>query len=1116
MAQATSDEKVTEDITLSKFDVPPCWEDKNNGSQTHLYLQWYLCCCGYDMMVDGSFGKQSIIGLQKFLNSLGNKLSVDGKLGKNTITAFQKFLESKLEEYAKAGGKFRYVTKVNVDGNFGQNTTRGLQRVLNFEFKRLNDENKVLFPLIEEDGVNGSETKIAIQLFLLSNGYNVNEFHPNIVAGNIRLWQMYLNNNLSNYGMSAVVDGNWGNHCTESVCSLLGVKSSTSMNKETVLALQKFLNQHFQKRIEGTSSGASGSGSEEVAGGVDERLKAKKEKWKALDFYCLDNSLRETTVGQVAAHTLENKKAIYEQVKLCGFTDIIVASFNAMTRVDDDFVIWLKETEDSETFDRFVSFSEITLGVTYDENGNSLKKYNTGEDRDDLPDGMRKNRSYELKHTFFEADFADDASVEWDKTWTIDDQCKLLEKRIRWVKDNISKDSRNLLNMRDFPTVMSKHPERMLSIVKFLAKMPQEYRLFGMAYEDPMGEYLPEQLGKWTKMIRDTMDKNGWEDGILLNHIHGKWGYKDASTMECLANGSNGMWAAICEEGAAVGHCSTIVAMMNLIRHGNTKISTKVNGEIIEKYKGWTKNARNAAIKVTQLTTTSDPHPKQIIYGERATDLVFGFLGIGDFDVADFFGYEAPNRITPLATTDMIVSKLKEYFGNDEQFNDTIAEEMRLQMQDDLRVGIKNEYDSQYGLLMLFERSGGKLTEAMSKELKNIESKSASHKDIKDKVKKLWDSYAKQDDGKLKLNKKRRKKRNKKNKKHKKKDKTESKEDGDDNKNENDCTTLSFDRFYHGFMQPFFGCYRCQVTKTALKSIDFDEDDVVDWDEFAIYIDWALRQYDIGNASECIEYAFEKGIIPAMRDDMATNISGYEINPENFNDHTATVIFFHGIADDDEIPSNSDYWFGKFNTADVQHSLKHIRFVFPDAKKLSISKADGKEYQAWFDINPNKDVDDSKSDSKSSSGEINDIMKSIKKMIRKEIRKYRIKSNRILLCGFNQGSMVALKAGLEMGKEFAGVVCFGGLLEDGKNSSFDQLFNIKSKKLKEKLSMPISWFDDKYTKLYNHLGDDYSKKCFDYLKDTCKFENAFYDKSDDFNKVLDCIYKQLPQKSNDE
>ena len=247
-------------IALSNFHVPPCREDGANGSQTMVYLQWYLRCLDYDMIIDGNFDKNSITGLQKFLNLLGNRLSVDGTLGKNTITAFQTFLKSKLEEYSKIGGKFRYINKVDSDDNFGRSRTYALQRVLNIEFKRLNDENKVLFPLINEDGIYGSETKIGVQLFLLSNGYNVNEIHSNIVAGNVRLWQMYLNNNLSNYRMSVLVDGEWGSDCTESVCALLGVKSSKSMNKETVLALQKHMNQHFTKRNE--SLGAASSGTE--------------------------------------------------------------------------------------------------------------------------------------------------------------------------------------------------------------------------------------------------------------------------------------------------------------------------------------------------------------------------------------------------------------------------------------------------------------------------------------------------------------------------------------------------------------------------------------------------------------------------------------------------------------------------------------------------------------------------------------------------------------------------------------------------------------------------------------------------------------------------------------
>ena len=38
---------------------------------------------------------------------------------------------------------------------------------------------------------------------------------------------------------------------------------------------------------------------------------------------------------------------------------------------------------------------------------------------------------------------------------------------------------------------------------------------------------------------------------------------------------------------------------------------------------------------------------------------------------------------------------------------------------------------------------------------------------------------------------------------------------------------IEFDAFYNGFMAPYFGCYRCDETKKALKALDMDSDGVV-------------------------------------------------------------------------------------------------------------------------------------------------------------------------------------------------------------------------------------------------------------------------------------------------
>lgn len=50
---------------------------------------------------------------------------------------------------------------------------------------------------------------------------------------------------------------------------------------------------------------------------MQREIREQKEKRKALqelDLFVLDNSLRESTVGQLRGHTIENKWKIYEQV----------------------------------------------------------------------------------------------------------------------------------------------------------------------------------------------------------------------------------------------------------------------------------------------------------------------------------------------------------------------------------------------------------------------------------------------------------------------------------------------------------------------------------------------------------------------------------------------------------------------------------------------------------------------------------------------------------------------------------------------------------------------------------------------------------------------------------
>ena len=416
----------------------------------------------------------------------------------------------------------------------------------------------------------------------------------------------------------------------------------------------------------------------------------RHDRLKDLDLFILDNSIRESTVGQLRSHTLADKIQIYEQVKECGIKDIIVASFTYLKGVDDDFCQYLIDQQ--EDLSRLYSFSEVTEGVV-----------DGAYDTKTVPISLRKNKHFGLRNVFFEADLAN-KKCKWEEKFTTHDMCELLLKWIKWVHENIHKDARVLLNIRDLPHAMTVAPTRVLKVVQFLAQLPPELKMFALCFEDPLGEYLPEEMEAWTSSLRTTMDQNSWESGLLLAHIHEKWGLHMSSQLNCLCRGANGVWASLCEEGGAMGHASSSVTLMNLVRLGNTKVLQKYNCTKV----------RNAAKRITQITTGRDPHPKQIIYGEQALDLVFEVLGAGNFNLASFFGEESPSRITTDATASMIKNRLVSLFGSDPQFTEEIAMKMKEKMFEDLRLGKKEEYMSKVGISILFARSGGKLTAVMA------------------------------------------------------------------------------------------------------------------------------------------------------------------------------------------------------------------------------------------------------------------------------------------------------------------------------------------------------------------------------------------------------------------
>jgi len=536
-----------------------------------------------------------------------------------------------------------------------------------------------------------------------------------------------------------------------------------------------------------------------------ERVTEKYQVLKDLDLFVLDNSLRESTVGQLRGHTLENKWAIFNESKKCGFKNKIVASFSHMTRVDDIFIKQLIESgEDPEGL---FAFSEITDGSK-----------DGVPDTETVPIGLQKLKGTGIYNVIFEIDLGN-STYDFNK-FSVDQMCALVKKWVIWCHEHLNKNAKVLFNFRDLPDAMPTDTERVFKVVDFLLKLPKEYELFALIFEEPRGKSMPEECGTWARYFRKLMAANNFK-GHLLVHVHEKFGYCDVTALEVLASGATGVWASVCLEGSSMGNAASCVTLLNLIRMGNKKVLERYNCTYL----------RQAAINVTKITTGIDPHIKQPIYGARALDMVFD-MNQEEFDLAEFFGQKPPVRITTMASPAMFQLHLVNIFGEDKAFTIEIGKKMKEVMLEDLRTGRKEEYLSQVGFAVLFDRAGGCVTPHMRDIIEKQPVKTPHGQDLLKEIRRRWDEWD-----------------------------TKEKAVGDD--------MLEYDSFYNGFMAPYFSCYRCSDTKKAIKALDMDRDGQIDWSEFCVYLKWAINEYPLTkNADELLDIAFRKGLIPAMRDEI--------------------------------------------------------------------------------------------------------------------------------------------------------------------------------------------------------------------------------------------------------
>ena len=401
------------------------------------------------------------------------------------------------------------------------------------------------------------------------------------------------------------------------------------------------------------------------------------------DFFILDNSLRETTVGAARGHTMEEKIKIVEAMAETDLQEVILGTFGAKVSVDSQVAqTWTQKL--GKTFDSAWGFSDaFDMTPVSDEEEeklwSSLPEYMEAEQRGEtvgfftpsqtpkfkyskdeialfkkaskgfrrdafgglsldkvlkksqdkvngrVPLGLLMMAGYGICNAIVEIDTSVE-TFDYD-SYDLVDRCKFL---IRWCKENLPRrknvpegqdnTARVLVNLRDFSNYNRSKGgnEEALRVVHELSSLPPDQRPFGFIIEEPTGYLWPDEVGRLCKMIRMTMNRAGFPEGKLLVHIHWYFGMAEAVQLTCLANGADGVWAAVCKVGAQTGHaCSTMTAV-NLLRAGNKQITNQYNLSKMCK----------AAREVTEISTRQ-PCPKhEEVYGEHAFDVPYFMTAI--------------------------------------------------------------------------------------------------------------------------------------------------------------------------------------------------------------------------------------------------------------------------------------------------------------------------------------------------------------------------------------------------------------------------------------------------------------------------------------------------------
>jgi isopropylmalate/homocitrate/citramalate synthase len=413
------------------------------------------------------------------------------------------------------------------------------------------------------------------------------------------------------------------------------------------------------------------------------------QRLQDIDPYLIDLSLRENPVGSGIGQTLQDKLCILPQLREFGMRNIHLGSLDYALpdepEVDDDFMAWLRDNK----VDMTGCFAFTDIGRV------------DAEGVFQPSPSQRKLQAYTVPNTLHEI-YLSDAGMKavYGAGYTVDDLRRDMKASIAWTAANIVGDHRGapriLINIVDGCDAFAESLERTCAMLALLAG---EAAVEGVSIEDDRGTYFPFQVGTYVAIARRFLDQASPPKKLLV-HVHAGAGVENASAIEALLRGADGVWGGLPKQAAIIGHASLGELIANLVRAGNPHMQQYQVHRLLPLTSSLAELDAGAPVPDDVPVLGRNAYRLTLDFFRQTADR---FMDLPPERIGGSYGY----RICPLVSdAPVIAGRLAEVTGAPAaDFPEAVLTQMIRLMRRELRAGLRIAYDCPEELLALYARA---------------------------------------------------------------------------------------------------------------------------------------------------------------------------------------------------------------------------------------------------------------------------------------------------------------------------------------------------------------------------------------------------------------------------